>query len=110
MKIKRKNDYSFHKNLSCESYPFERLSNIEIENFINENIVLKDGRLYCNNFLIPSYWYYNSPRYVDSHVYVQTGIKKCTTINLLNSNHSFQFVHNLEYNIDNLRMMILYKR
>lgn len=110
MKIKRKNDYFFHKNISYEDYPFKRLSNREIENFINENVVLKDGWLYYNDFLIPTYWHYDYARCVNSHVCVQTGIKKCTTINFLNSNSSFQFIHDLEYNIDNFKMMILYKK
>ena len=110
MKIKRKNNYFFHKNISCENYPFKELSDIEIENFINENIVFKDGRFYYNDFLIPSYWYNNSPRLHDFYIYLQTGVKKFTAIDFLISNSYFKFVHNLEYDTDNLRMMILYNK
>lgn len=110
MKIKRKNNYFFHKNVSCEDYPFKELSDIEIENFINENVVFKDRRFYYNDFLIPSYWYNDSHRLRNFYIYLQTGIKKCTKIIFLDSNSSFQFVHDLEYDANSLKMMILYKK
>lgn len=110
MKIKKKKTYFFHKNVSCEDYPFESLSHSEIESFINENIVFKYERFHYGDFIIPSYWYNNSPRCNNLYIYFQTGVNKCSTLNFSNPNSSFQFVHDLEYNADNLKMMILYKK
>lgn len=110
MKIKKKKTYFFHKNVSYEDYPFESLSHSEIESFVNENIVFKDGMFYHGNFIIPSYWYSNVLKYNNFYIYFQTGVNKCSTIDFSTSDASFHFEHDLKYDDNNLRIMILYKK
>lgn len=110
MKIKKKKTYSFHKNVSCKDYPFERLSHSEIENFINENVFFKDEKFHYGDFTIPSYWYNNVPKCNNFYIYFQTGVNKCSTIDFSTSDVSFHFEHDLKYDDNNLRMMILYKK
>lgn len=109
MKIKEKDKYYFHKNLSHEDYPFKELSHNEIEAFIKENIIFKDKRFQYRDFIIPTCWRDGKPIVYENHINIQIGKNKCMALGFSN-NKSFYFIHDLKYNIYNLKMMILYKK
>lgn len=105
MKI-RKRLYHFEKGEYGGYFPYERLSPKEIEEFVRENIEIRNGIPKYKEDRIPTYWDENNEKYLSDYIYIQIGVFQCVKVEYMISDYRFQYIN---YKNPDIKMMILYK-
>lgn len=105
MKI-RKRLFHFEKGRDGGYFPYERLSQKEIEEFVRENIEIRNGAPKYKGDRIPTYWDENDEKYLGDYIYIQIGVFQCVKVEYRLRGYTFEYIN---YRNPNVKMMVLYK-
>lgn len=105
MKI-RKRLFHFEKGEHGGYFPYERLSPKEIEEFVRENIKIRNGVPKYKENRIPTYWDENDEKYLSEYIYIQIGVFQCVKVEYGFKDYTFEYIN---YRNPDVKMMVLYK-
>lgn len=118
MKIKKKDCFVLTKGKPGGLYPYKELTKQEIEDFIYNNIKIKqilstesfitdiDLQYLYFDEVLPTYWSKKSPLFYN-YIYIQIGEKKC--VNVSYKKDRGLFYKYLDYSNEEITLLVLYK-